>query len=448
MRRIDFILCALLFFFSSAGISGAQERAISNFSGPGVRAMGMGGAYVGVADDFTAVLWNPAGLAQMRQRQGYVAVLHNTYDNKARKAADPRTTSELSNTRIGSLGLVYPYPVYRGSLVFGAGFNQVKDFDSIVRIRGFSQVDSLQIDNTFSHEGDLNMVSLAGAIDISPSIALGLTLKFLSGEDENIQEYNWIDSEDYFIESRWNAQDIFEDNYNTAFGATLGTMVRTPREDPRVRFGATISTGPTYEIDYSFGQAMADEDGIPGYNSIEYDDGREPESTPNVVQTDSYKLSLPLQLGAGLSCQPVKGLWLAGSVHLAEWSQSEYKGKDEYGVRADASFEDQYEDVVRYHLGIEWQVPVITLDLRAGYYSDPLPFVGPRDPGLSPDPETNPLISVERDRRFFTLGAGMLFDEVMQVDAAWTRGHFEVVEGDLWEETVLSRLFASASYLF
>ena len=45
----------------------AQERAIDNFAGVGVRAMGMGGAYVGVADDFTAVYWNPAGLAQMRK---------------------------------------------------------------------------------------------------------------------------------------------------------------------------------------------------------------------------------------------------------------------------------------------------------------------------------------------------------------------------------------------
>ena len=448
MQRTFSTLHVLLFIFASAGTSAAQERAIGNFAGLGVRAMSMGGAYVGIADDYTAVFWNPAGLAQMRQRQGYVAVVHNTYDNKARKAGDPRTSSELSNTRIGSLGLVYPYPVYRGSLVFGAGFNQVKDFDSIIRIRGFSQVDSLQTDNTFSHEGDLTMVSLAAAIDISPSIALGLTLNFLSGEDENIREYNWIDSEDYFIESRWSSQDVFNDDYDTAFGATLGAMVRTPRKDPRVRFGATVSTGPTYKIDYSFAQAMADEDGFPGYNLVEYDDDREPETTPNVVNTDSYKLSLPLQLGAGFSCQPVKGLWLAGSAHVAGWSQSEYKGEDEYGLRASASFEEQYEDVVRYHLGVEWQVPNITLDLRAGFYSDPLPFVGPRDPDLSPDPQTNPLTAIERDRRFFTLGAGMLFDEVMQVDAAWTWGSFEQVEGDLAEENALSRLFASASYRF
>ena len=448
MPRITYTLFALVFSVSCASAAAAQERAISNFAGLGVRAMSMGGAYVGVADDFTAVFWNPAGLAQMRQRQGYVAVIHNTYDNNARKAGNPLTTSEMSNTRIGSLGLVYPYPVYRGSLVFGAGFNQVKDFDSIIRIRGFSQVDSLQVDDTFSHEGDLTMVSLAGAIDISPSIALGLTLNFLSGEDENIRDYNWIDSEDYFIESRWSARDEFDDDYNTAFGATLGAMMRTPREDPRVRFGATISPGPTYKIDYSFAQAMADEDGVPGYNSIEYDDGREPETTRNVVDTGSYRLSLPLQFGAGLSCQPVKGLWLAGSAHVAGWSQSEYKGEDEYGVRANAAFEEQYEDVVRYHLGVEWQVPVITLDLRAGYYSDPWPFVGPRDPDLSPNPATNPLISIVRDRRYLTLGAGMLFDEVMQVDAAWTRGRFELIEGDLSEETVLSRLFASASYRF
>src|SRR5512134_1805344 len=33
------------------------------FEAVGIRALGMGGAFVGVADDATAVYWNPAGMA-------------------------------------------------------------------------------------------------------------------------------------------------------------------------------------------------------------------------------------------------------------------------------------------------------------------------------------------------------------------------------------------------
>ena len=36
-----------------------EEMAIDNFAGVGIRAMGMGGAFAAVADDFTAVFWNP-----------------------------------------------------------------------------------------------------------------------------------------------------------------------------------------------------------------------------------------------------------------------------------------------------------------------------------------------------------------------------------------------------
>ena len=110
------------------GAVAQEERAIDNFAGVGVRAMGMGGAFVGVADDFTAMYWNPAGLAQMQRREVQVSFLRNSRANDSIfNGIDGR--SELTNTRFGSLGFVYPYPVYRGSLVLAAGFNRIKDFD-------------------------------------------------------------------------------------------------------------------------------------------------------------------------------------------------------------------------------------------------------------------------------------------------------------------------------
>jgi hypothetical protein len=35
--------------------------------GSGARAIGMGGAYIGVADDATAASWNPGGLIQLER---------------------------------------------------------------------------------------------------------------------------------------------------------------------------------------------------------------------------------------------------------------------------------------------------------------------------------------------------------------------------------------------
>jgi len=450
MRSVGTALVAAVLLATPA--SAQEERAIDRFSGVGVRAMGMGGAYLGVADDFTAVYWNPAGLAQMTQREVYVTFRRNSYDNKATQ--DGTTTqSDLNNTRFGSLGFVYPYPVYRGSLVFAAGFNPVKDFDSTLRIGGVAN--SLQTDNTFTNEGELTMTTLAGAVDVAPSVSLGLALNLINGENENFQEFIFDDVEDIAFQRRWTARETFNEEYETAFEAKLGMLLRTPRNDPQYRFGITLATGPTHTIAYRFkGMPAAN-----GYNLVEYDDGTvcrdviiedDGSCTPVQVETTrgSYRVSLPLELGAGGSVQATDDLLVAASIHFSEWSQSEYKGEDENDLRANASFENQYRDVTRVHLGVEYQVPQIALDLRAGFYTDPLPFVGPRDPDLAVDPVTNPLIVAKQERRFVTLGAGLLLEEAVRADVALTRGTSEAKEGLLEEDTTVTRAFFGLTYSF
>jgi long-subunit fatty acid transport protein len=435
--RVLLFLCLTI----SAALA-QEERAIDNFAGVGVRAMGLGGAFVGVADDFTAVYWNPAGLAQIRHREVQMAFLRNSRKNKSAFNGAPGF-SELSNTRFGSLGGVYPYPVYRGSFVLAAGFNRIKDFDWSLNLKGVDAASSLQADHFFQHEGELSLAVVAAAVEVSPAISLGLTLGLVSGEDEALNEFNWTDQEDIYQERRYLATDTFRDDYERSLYATLGAMVRAPREKPRFRLGATLSTGSPHKIRYVFRGVASDQ----GYNLVEQDDGTV-EEFPDQVIRSSYELSLPLEFGLGAAYEPVRGLLVAGSVHFAEWSQSEYEDADENQLRANTFFENQYKDATRYHLGIEYKLPTIALDLRAGFYTDPIPFVGPRNL----DPVANyPSIRIAQDRRFFTLGAGLLVDGVIQIDATWVRGHFEQVEQveDLIrEEHTMSRLFAGVGYRF
>ena len=425
------------------GAVAQEERAIDNFAGVGVRAMGMGGAFVGVADDFTAMYWNPAGLAQMQQREVQVSLLRNSRANDSIFNGTPGR-SELTNTRFGSLGFVYPYPVYRGSLVLAAGLTRIKDFDWNLNLKGND--DGLAADHAFQHEGELALAGVSAAIDVSPAVSLGATLGLVSGEDEAVNEFDWADLQDEFQERRFLARDSFTDEYKWTPYAVLGAMLRTPRDEPRYRLGATFSTGGTHKIRYVFRGASSDD----GYNSVEYDDGTVQEF-PDEEWSNTYELALPFEFGVGASAEALPGLTLAGSLHLAEWSQSEYKGADDYGLRADTSFEKQYRDVLRYHLGVEYQVPVVALDLRAGYFVDPVPFIGPRDPGSD-----DPPIRIEEDRRFITLGAGILIDEAMQIDIAWVRGAFKQVEeyssefsdNVLSEDYAINRLVVGMGYNF
>jgi long-subunit fatty acid transport protein len=228
-------------------------------------------------------------------------------------------------------------------------------------------------------------------------------------------------------------------------------MMHGPGTDPQWRLGATITTGPTHKVSVTY-RGPEDEDCLPCFTLIEYDDGRPVESNHSTSSKESYKIDLPLSFGLGGSYKPVPNVLLAGSLHATEWTQTEYADGDNFQLRTQTSFEDQYDDILRYHLGVEWQVPWIALDLRGGYYTDPLPFIGPRDPNQAAHPATNPIIRILQDRSFATLGAGLVLDEMVRVDIAYTRGSYEQAEGqagaELREDVSIDRLFLGLAYQF
>jgi long-subunit fatty acid transport protein len=65
-RATALTLLACLTLWGSAALGQEIDFEVElNLSGSGARATGMGGAFIGVADDATAAMWNPAGLTQL-----------------------------------------------------------------------------------------------------------------------------------------------------------------------------------------------------------------------------------------------------------------------------------------------------------------------------------------------------------------------------------------------
>jgi long-subunit fatty acid transport protein len=67
MTKHGLILILLLCVTASPAVAGETEYPLFKM-GAGGRAVAMGGAFTGVADDATAVFWNPAGMAQIKSR--------------------------------------------------------------------------------------------------------------------------------------------------------------------------------------------------------------------------------------------------------------------------------------------------------------------------------------------------------------------------------------------
>jgi len=68
VRKIFFIVCCLSLFSSSSSYATKYAGEFLSL-GVGAKALGMGGAFVGVANDVTASYWNPSGLCQLDGKQ-------------------------------------------------------------------------------------------------------------------------------------------------------------------------------------------------------------------------------------------------------------------------------------------------------------------------------------------------------------------------------------------
>ena len=139
----------------------------------------MGGAFLGIADDLTALYWNPAGLAQIRkfELQGSL-VLTMTSTPKHNLAAHNRQVPVAQRTRPNSAGIVYPLDARRGGFAIGLGYNRPQNFDSRIVIQGIDPSDDttfggLDVDETNSDHGGIGIWSFGAGVFISPNIILG-----------------------------------------------------------------------------------------------------------------------------------------------------------------------------------------------------------------------------------------------------------------------------------
>ena len=205
MRRISIPTVLLLLVFSQhPGIAYAQT-----FESVGTRAAGMGGAFVAVADDASAVYWNPAGLAL---GGSYFSLAIDGGMSEADPAPKPyagRQSGTLIALTTLPLGLSY----YRQSSTH------------LTSPSTLSAGPPVQVERLTTHHAGLTFVQ-----SVTSQFALATTVKAVRG----------IASSGVVIDG--NRDDLLEsdaglpDNGSTEFSADIGVMVSLGS----VRAGVTI----------------------------------------------------------------------------------------------------------------------------------------------------------------------------------------------------------------
>jgi len=403
--------------------------------GVGARAMGMGQAHVAACEDVSATFYNPAALAQIRRIEVSTGFSHLS-DNLETFLFRQKSTSTLGSTKLSSVGVAYPFPTYRGSLVLAIAYNRTRNTDSdyfrggdvpVYYLRGLADdyrrtVSGVEEYGVFER-GGLSSWTAGLGTEVSQGVSVGACFSFLSGKSEI--EYDW--------RAQWDIppgvdqvyqQFIISDNADiTGWTGSFGTLVKVG-EVGRIGFTVRLPEYLTLDGEES---SNSSEVGPAGNLSLEDRFAFEDEIT------------LPLSFMAGVSAAPVPGLIFAFDARYTDWKQIDYAGP----IRIDNFY--AYKATTSLRFGAEFMFPFAPLRVRGGFFTEPIAF------RLLPDVTNSGapwLASIDSNGKFYTLGAGYLFEEAFTIDAAWVHGGYERSIPDYSEKKTSDKIFISAGYRF
>jgi hypothetical protein len=396
------------------------------------RAVGMGGAGIAAAEDASAIDLNPAALARMR-RVEFSGGLAKSSDDLSGTALGNEFSTQLSRTSLSSVRFAYPFPTYRGSLVVGISGHRVQgldgDFlaayeDSITWKEYQSDPDSLALSAPWAQVEDLTSTgglyawTLAGAFDASPRVSLGASASLWTGSYES--RFAWSADDAYGFSLRY-----------TAF--TRETMSQVDVSGLRAKLGGLFYVSDALAV----GAVIETPITLTFEGSERVVELRDFESSPDSMSvSDTYfsdELVLPFTFAGGVSWTPIELLDIVADVVYTDWSEMTYAGYLYLGDQTER--EKAYRATTDVRLGVEATLPSWPLRLRAGYMTRPVAYRG---------------LDVDRDRSYFTLGAGVLVDTVFAVDVAWMTGSWDrSADGYDYDESVSDdALLLEAAYRF
>jgi long-subunit fatty acid transport protein len=416
--------------FLGAVFSSAQEMVVDNEAGVGARAMGMAGAYTSVANDISAAYYNPAGLAQIRRIEWNLGMSVAQAQERSLLASklgqpSPGTASGTATTsEISSFGGVLPIPTYRGSLVFAISYNRVKDFDSDFRVSGYSDSWDGSLQAKSVDTGGMHEWSFAGAVDVSPNVALGASLDYYNGDHTLDEKSAYWDEPNKYGELFYSGYTDHISAYNLHTGLLLHT-------GDNLRLGLTLKLPIKYTIKTDYFDNWYARKNTP-FTLIEHVSTSSADTSDTINGKFSYYVKSPLEMNFGLSWV-FRGITLSGDVNYLDWSQATTDLKDPQYF---------YRNTLNWRIGAETAVPVVNAFFRAGYASLPDPYTG----YIYLNDLQKTEITEKNRRDFLTFGVGFLLDPSMMLDAAFIHGFWSSVETPRTDKSTRNKFFLTMSY--
>ena len=408
-RSIRPVVWVLATLFVTSG-AWAQETVLAlefNFSNPGARSMGFGGAFAALADDATSAFANPAGLVQLVQPEVSIEGRYWGYTTPftegGRLSGEPTgigiDTSaglrfgESSENLSGLSFLSVVYPQNRWSVaVFG---HRLANFRFTSQTNGFiREVPEGPVpgglerfpDQTAETDFEIVTYGVTGALRVLDNLSLGLGVNYFRGElisqstlygALTVLDPNPFRDEDILFSTLFSIDD-------GDWGLSGGVLWKASEQ---WSLGGFYRQGPRFEI---FGAAFAGpRSGLP----------------PGTVVVDrSSPIAMPNTYGLGVAFRSKAGNLTVGF----EWDRVEYASIIDSIDPSAFEVTPTLDDGDEFHLGGEYAFLQLrpVLALRLGLWRDP-------DHRLRATEESSDLVKALRppggDQTHYAGGLGLAF---------------------------------------
>jgi len=344
-----------------------QSRTAFSVQGAGARAMGLGGAFIALSDDATAVSFNPAGLAQMVKPEVCLVGRGLNRDvafQDVQTIAGNRTSlvddSLITTTRFDPLLLAGTFPLRVGGRtlalqlslqrLFPLGEGDARDMVE----RPQDGTPPMKLHQSIDQTGQIDLYSFALAYELSQRILLGFSVNYWRGASAlSSTSSNTTGDTTSYVHFEQNSR-LEGANYN------LGVLWRWPT------WSLGITRRTAFHADYTYNAALS---------SSTHGNMTTPDSTTG--------LHWPSTNGIGLAFHPTENWLVAMDLTHTSWSETRYMSNR--GGLDGVNFFNMNRaggtaDATQFHTGVERLFLLASgnlIPLRLGYSREPQPVSDP-----------------------------------------------------------------------
>lgn len=369
------ILSIVFCLLTLASVTLAQRaedvvRPFIGFGGVGARSSGLAEAFSGVADDFSAMYYNPAGLANITWAEVTAGGSYYSVNNTTTTQGVGEGKSKINRNYIHTNSLAYVWPAYGMKFTLGIGYHNVAMMNRAFNIK--AQTSMVGISEQTNEESHLGAYTIAAGYQLQKEISVGLSFHLYSGGDtystDQLFSFTQSDSSDQYI---------IDDSYS-GIGATMGVLF-APK--PYLRTGISLTIPKFLDVNESL-------DIISTGGHYTYD----------------YQFQSPPEINLGQSVN-IGNLMLVGNVTWKDWSLTRFRYRNNESVEFDVNntLRNDYASVLEYAGGAELLLPVINLKLRGGVHYIPNYLKSSSTSG----------------RTVYALGASLVLAQQFKIDLAY-----------------------------